>query len=479
VGVPSALQCYAWPDGSVTQTFDPQSPPCIADWPEQRKGNGGATAPGVTATEVRVAVPEASSAQYNALPTSQPMIDFINTHFQLYGRKIRMVPFHSQQMEATLAGDWGNPSAQHADAVQASGLRVFAATDFVGTITNTIDLPEYVDVLAQHHVIALSGGQNTPFLSDGFLAKRAPYAWSYTHTLQTLFENAGALACRSLAGKHAVHSLAYQTKPRTFGVVVPDLAFTGDSVMPFVNRMKEVLAGCGAKVAQIIEDTKVNRGANLNTALTKAKANGITTLFWMDWVVDAEGNDPQHVADRLQYAPEWIGMNWNPDYQLSPNVYATTQSPRTFGVGGFDKYLPLEQAPWFRSYVAGGGERTKILKPVQMLYRELLLLASGIQMAGPRLTADTFARALHDTSFPNPGAGLAPSYQAHVGFAGDQVMADDLLGWWLDPSGTKTAYVAAANTGDYSSFYCYLELGVRRTAKTWPAADRFLQGPCR
>ena len=56
---------------------------------------------------------------------------------------------------------------------------------------------------------------------------------------------------------------------------------------------------------------------------------------------------------------------------------------------------------------------------------------------------------------------------------------DWVLSWWLDPSGTKTAYVAAANTGDYSSFYCYLELGVRRTAKTWPAADRFLQGPCR
>src|SRR4051794_3308676 len=31
-GVPSALQCYTWPDGEVTQTFDPQSPPCIAAW---------------------------------------------------------------------------------------------------------------------------------------------------------------------------------------------------------------------------------------------------------------------------------------------------------------------------------------------------------------------------------------------------------------------------------------------------------------
>src|SRR5690349_6960974 len=38
-GVPSALQCYTWPDGSVTQTFDPQSPPCIATW-DTASGNG-------------------------------------------------------------------------------------------------------------------------------------------------------------------------------------------------------------------------------------------------------------------------------------------------------------------------------------------------------------------------------------------------------------------------------------------------------
>src|SRR5688572_9516908 len=55
-GVPSALQCYTWPDGTVTQTFDPQSPSCIASW-DDKKGNGGATSPGVTATEIRVALP--------------------------------------------------------------------------------------------------------------------------------------------------------------------------------------------------------------------------------------------------------------------------------------------------------------------------------------------------------------------------------------------------------------------------------------
>src|SRR5688572_21324032 len=80
-GVPSALQCYTWPSGAVTQTFDPQSPPCIATW-DDRKGNGGATSPGVTATEVRVAFPMHSNASWSTWPRLQPIVDFFNTRFQ-------------------------------------------------------------------------------------------------------------------------------------------------------------------------------------------------------------------------------------------------------------------------------------------------------------------------------------------------------------------------------------------------------------
>ena len=42
-----------WPDGKVTQTFDPQSPACIASWPEAAKGNGGATTRGVSTSTTR------------------------------------------------------------------------------------------------------------------------------------------------------------------------------------------------------------------------------------------------------------------------------------------------------------------------------------------------------------------------------------------------------------------------------------------
>src|SRR5205823_4261751 len=51
----------------------------------------------------------------------------------------------------------------------------------------------------------------------------------------------------------------------------------------------------------------------------------------------------------------------------------------------------------------------------QIEYRVLLLLASGIQMAGPRLTPAAFAAGLHRAVFPNPPT---PLFAGRAGFNG-------------------------------------------------------------
>ena len=51
------------------------------------------------------------------------------------------------------------------------------------------------------------------------------------------------------------------------------------------------------------------------------------------------------------------------------------------------------------------------------------------------LTPQTFAAALRSTTFPNPGAGTSPSYQARVGFAGgSHTMVHDFAAFWLNQS---------------------------------------------
>ena len=39
-GVPRQLACYGWQDGTETQSFDPQSPPCISRWDVVRPREG-------------------------------------------------------------------------------------------------------------------------------------------------------------------------------------------------------------------------------------------------------------------------------------------------------------------------------------------------------------------------------------------------------------------------------------------------------
>jgi hypothetical protein len=105
-----------------------------------------------------------------------------------------------------------------------------------------------------------------------------------------------------------------------------------------------------------------------------------------------------------------------------------------------------------------------------------------IQMAGPHLTPAAVAAALATTTCPDPGAASAPAYQARVGFQqGDHDMVNDFAGFWLDtsanPSDTSNHGVHQ-NYEDYQML-CYLQLGARWTATTWPVQDRFLTGTCR
>ena len=70
----------------------------------------------------------------------------------------------------------------------------------------------------------------------------------------------------------------------------------------------------------------------------------------------------------------------------------------------------------YRAYLDGGGDPAAVIQHARAFYNELLILAAGIQLAGPNLTPETFAQGLASTTFPNPGAAGAPFFQATVGF---------------------------------------------------------------
>jgi hypothetical protein len=146
----------------------------------------------------------------------------------------------------------------------------------------------------------------------------------------------------------------------------------------------------------------------------------------------------------------------------------------------WNKQPSLELEPWAQAVAAAGGSSDVLnYTAARPFYQELLLLASGIQMAGPRLTPETFAAGLHATTFPNPGAGAAPYYQGSVGFPGTSTtMVEDYQAFWLDTreSGQDVQNSKGVNQ---SKAFCAVGLGRRWDVDTWPSTDGLYRGGCR
>jgi hypothetical protein len=106
----------------------------------------------------------------------------------------------------------------------------------------------------------------------------------------------------------------------------------------------------------------------------------------------------------------------------------------------------------------------------QEVYRTLLVLMSGFQMAGPHLTPQSFSEGLNGAVFPNPDT---PELAGHVSFAGHtySMTIDGAEFWW--GNGQRSPYP------DTTGAICYVGGGVRHNTGQWPrGGDPFFNGPC-
>ena len=479
--LPAGLQCYEWPDGSVTQTFDPQSPPCVSVW-DDTKGNGGATSPGVSGTEIRVALP-VHSAQ-STWPTLRPVVDFFNTRFQFYGRKITIVPVVSQQADGNLTGDWNDPALQKADAAQIAASEVFATFDFLDPVGESATVPVFLDAMQRAKIISINGGDVTPFDTAAGLAKRAPYAWSYYPTIDRLLDSTATMVCRQLVGRPAAHSPdpALKSTTRKFALILPADAEMGGP-LPGLRSLLSTLDGCGVRDPKVVRHARGNENIAANSAaIQQLKADGVTSVIFLPWGSNGTPRSALVQAEQVGFRPEWVVMgvyNYNTAYMLRD---PPTQTAGAFGVGIWNKQPQLALEPWSQAVVAAGGDAatTGTLSTGRTLYQELMLLAAGIQMAGPRLTPQTFAEGLAQTRFANPGAGRAPFFQGTVGLEGaDPVMVKDYTAFWLDTR-TSGQQVGTSTALNQEKAFCMVGRGLRYRSDSWPSKDGFYApGVCR
>ncbi|HVV75740.1 MAG TPA: hypothetical protein VHC43_06850 [Mycobacteriales bacterium] len=453
---PRLYDCVGTPPRQIA---DPQAPPCVASW---QGNNGGATSRGVTANEIRVYMPSEVGVGNEYARAIKDLETFFNKRFEFYGRTLNLEP--------TATGGGSEPSATgtcadigaQADWV-AKQLDVFAAGD------DGSDSCWY-NALARNQVISLSG-QSTELRKDQ--QSLAPYVWSYPMVGEDLISNVGQFVCSQLAGKKAIYSSnpILKRETRTFGLIV---SATLSQVPTPSAPLVAALAACGVhlKTTVVVQAQGSDNGAQNSqetaqwtnasqNAVLKMRTSGVTSVICMCQLQAAAVMS--NFASVQGFHPEWIAER--SDQNFLAQAWSPTQRNSLLEVSSFPRQISESQTPFeqaLNEVDPGFCDCSTSLSFDfgEIGYWQLLLLASGIQMAGPHLTPATFQKALQQTRFPNPASALD---EGAVGFAnGGHSMENDVtVAWWnqraqspvhLDPAGS----------------WCYALEGRRIRPGHWP-----------
>ena len=468
----------------LRQIEDPQSPPCIAYW---KGDNGGATAPGVTRDAIYVAVPTPNGfkTQYAALAS------FFNKRFQLYGRKI-VFEFCSPGAGADSQGSGDQPH-QNADAAEAAagcgGPRPFASTFY------QFDNGRYYnhEMACRYKVVTV--GSWEPF-DTSYMNQCAPYLYNYPMVAQEMFSRLGDWACARLAGRNATWATGtaatgrppLNTTKRNFGILLAP--YTADD--PVARRsaldgLVSRLRACGAPVPadQIIINPVGQTApgqsvdpASANNAIAQMQKANVSSIFCLC------GTFPfgalARAASSNSYHPEWIASTFGGLDQVVIQELSAAPADQTRAMFGLT-FAPRQINPLLEPYNAALQEGDPSMGPqtkstdysnFTQVYRPLLMLVSGLQMAGPHLTAQSFRDGLRNARFPNPITSI------HAGAVG--VPADgysftrDAAEWWW----SNTARGPYSDDSAGKGAICYVDRGVRHS-DVWPRQNPgYFAGSC-
>ena len=218
----------------------------MSPWPKG-KNNGGATAPGVTATEVKIvayipndqmlaggtgAAGPKNQATGAAAKIPDTIADYVKLYdfaqaqlgtYQLWGRK--------PNIEIVTASG-ADETAQRADALEVINRKPFMVVDM--TATGTGGAPVFSSTVASRKILVSSASTTAKIA-----AAQSPYRWNYGADNDANTPLTAAFVARSLSGKKAqwAGDKTLASKTRSFGLVYPTT--TGFDLAGFEALVKQ------------------------------------------------------------------------------------------------------------------------------------------------------------------------------------------------------------------------------------------------
>jgi hypothetical protein len=465
-GVPTSGDESHCVDGRQFGGFD-VAPPCI---PKFTGKNPGSTSKGVTATEVKIVWYQAKenptvTGVLRPLGLAQSREDertylaaaeeFINSHFELYGRKVNIEAFEGQCNYAPPDVPCLRSEAQQI----AKSIKPFAV------VWATAVAPEFYDELSKAGIVNAGGWA----FDDSFSIEHRPYHYDIFMGGSQQAKLAGEYWCKKLAGKPARYAgdPALKTRTRKLAIVTPDPPVNTKSA----EELASIVRRCdenGAVVSTYASDT--TRAGEQSIATTaRFKNDGITTvLYFGDPIGPVFGTA---AASRQQYFPEYtMAGSGLVDYDLLARLYDPQQWIHAFGPSDLPNFKPYDQSDTVKVWRAAGREGLPN-KANQLDWNYLAFISSGIMGAGPTLTPQNFEQALL-TSDPTGGwENVHNPTQTYVKFGpGDYTAVSDAREVYWDPK-------AISEIDGKPGAYVPLNGGRRYKLGEWPRGEPDLPLP--
>jgi hypothetical protein len=399
-GQPAASSGCAGGDRQVPWTK--YSPACVAPF---EGDNGGATAPGVTGDTVTLVYRRQNTASQaaisalagEAVPNDDEYIADLQTYaalfnqqYELYGRKVEVVPYQGQS--DYLQEDLGNnQSLAQADAATARGLGAFIDITFpsAGSLF-------YSAALFDEGIIAYG----FPLNPDEYYEQNAPYAINWWISGTGWAKWAANVVCQRMAGMPATFAgdPAMHGKERVFGLVgveFPTWLQVADDIKARLS------AQCGVDVAAFVTYAE-NLGTmqqDASSAVARMRDAGVTTVICfcdplMPIFISQQASDQD-------YRPEWIFQN-----QYDAIDQQADQSQFAHAIAPGPPLRPKEQTEAYAAYklVDPDGEPRSIY--FQAAYATMLHVFGSLQSAGPDLNPASYLGGVFSMPPSLPGGDL-------------------------------------------------------------------------
>lgn len=456
--VEALAQPTCTPNGRTSFVYVGTGPFCVNPWPAGGD-NGGETAPGVTAAEVKIVfyvpseemldsassvggAPPANQGTKERATYEQVVHDFDEVYqyaiersgtFQTWGRK----PVYEF---VTATGT--DEAAQRADA-----LEVIAKEPFMVVDAFIIGAPVFAATVAAEKVVVVSPSTNAENA-----AKQRPYRWSGAQDPDAAAYLTASFLGAMLSGKEArwAGDSMMTSKPRAFGAVYPG---SGLDIETFKRLLDENQAS--ALVSEVEYDNRdpATYPEVAPTLVTKLKSAGVTSvvLFAEPTMTGAL----MAAATDQDYKPEWIvtGFQFH-DFDGFARTNDQQQMAHAFGIGvlppayeGSASSTGIFQ--WYWGKAQGNFD--------QATQGSMSVIYAAIMYAGPTLTAENIERGL----FSVPGAGgsfddttnFQYGYGKSVGLPYDEYAllgTDRNLAWWNpDLNGGANAFPTLVGQGKF------------------------------